>query len=426
MIKPKLVISCPATSRSGYGDHARDLIKSLISMNRFDIEIMDQRWGGCPKNALTEKEEAISSLIMETNELKYKPDIWIQVTVPNEFQPVGIYNIGITAGMETNLVSPQWIEGINRMDKIIVPSEHSKRVFIESSYDKMDKNTKKKQGTLKCEVPIEVLFEGSDISIFKKTTDIPITVIESMKQVKEDFCFLMVGHWLQGDFGHDRKDVGGVIKVFCDTFNKLKNKPALIIKTSGATYSVTDREEMLKRMRFILKSVNNNRVSIYLLHGDMTPEELNGLYNHKNVKAMVSFTHGEGYGRPLQEFSITGKPTIASGWSGQVDFLSEYGILLKGNLGKIHESSVWKDVILKDSGWFFIDPNYASAVLKDVYKNYKAHLTRSRKQTQYIKENFTLDLMLEKFKTMMEAIPSAPEKVLLNLPKLKKLEKIND
>ena len=426
MIKPKLVISCPATSRSGYGDHARDLIKSLISMNRFDIEIMDQRWGGCPKNALTEKEEAISSLIMETNELKYKPDIWIQVTVPNEFQPVGIYNIGITAGMETNLVSPQWIEGINRMDKIIVPSEHSKRVFIESSYDKMDKNTKKKQGTLKCEVPIEVLFEGSDISIFKKTTDIPITVIESMKKVKEDFCFLMVGHWLQGDFGHDRKDVGGVIKVFCDTFNKLKNKPALIIKTSGATYSVTDREEMLKRVRFILKAVDNNRVSIYLLHGDMTPEELNGLYNHKNVKAMVSFTHGEGYGRPLQEFSITGKPTIASGWSGQVDFLSEYGILLKGNLGKIHESSVWKDVILKDSGWFFIDPNYASAVLKDVYKNYKAHLTRSRKQTQYIKENFTLDLMLEKFKTMMEAIPSAPEKVLLNLPKLKKLEKIND
>ena len=426
MIKPKLVISCPATSRSGYGDHARDLIKSLISMNRFDIEIMDQRWGGCPKNALTEKEEAISSLIMETNELKYKPDIWIQVTVPNEFQPVGIYNIGITAGMETNLVSPQWIEGINRMDKIIVPSEHSKRVFIESSYDKMDKNTNKKQGILKCEVPIEVLFEGSDISIFKKTTDIPITVIESMKQVKEDFCFLMVGHWLQGDFGHDRKDVGGVIKVFCDTFNKLKNKPALIIKTSGATYSVTDREEMLKKMRFILKSVNNNRVSVYLLHGDMTPEELNGLYNHKNVKAMVSFTHGEGYGRPLQEFSITGKPTIASGWSGQVDFLSEYGILLKGNLGKIHESSVWKDVILKDSGWFFIDPNYASAVLKDVYKNYKAHLTRSRKQTQYIKENFTLDLMLEKFKTMMEAIPSAPEKVLLNLPKLKKLEKIND
>ena len=144
MIKQKLVISCPATSRSGYGDHSRDLIKSLISMDKFDIEIMDQRWGGCPKNALTEKDEDISSLIMDTNELNYKPDIWIQVTVPNEFQPVGVYNIGITAGMETNLVSPQWIEGINRMDKIIVPSEHSKKVFMESSYDKMDKNTKKK------------------------------------------------------------------------------------------------------------------------------------------------------------------------------------------------------------------------------------------------------------------------------------------
>ena len=132
---------------------------------------------------------------------------------------------------------------------------------------------------------------------------------------------------------------------------------------------------------------------------------------------MVSFTHGEGYGRPLQEFSITGKPTIAPGWSGQMDFLSEYGVLLKGQLQNVHDSAAWENVILKESKWFYVDPNYSSAILKDVYKNYKIHLTHTRKQTQYIKDNFTLDRMITKFQSIMENTPNHVE---LNLPKLEK------
>ena len=419
-MKQNLVISCPSTSRSGYGDHARDLIRSLISMDQFNVRILDQRWGVCPQNALTEEDEDIRSRIIWDGKLSQKPDVWIQVTVPNEFQAVGEYNIGITAGMETTLVDPSWLEGCNRMDKIIVPSEHAKNVFVQSKYDKHDKRTNTKTGELKLEVPCEVLFEGSDMNIFKKTKDIPVTVIESMKEVKEEFCFLNVGHWLQGDFGHDRKDVGGVIKVFCDTFNGKKKKPALIVKTSGATYSIQDKQQMLHKFRTVMGSVKNLDVSVYLLHGDMKPEELNGLYNHPKVKAMVSFTHGEGYGRPLQEFSITGKPTIAPGWSGQVDFLSQYGVLLKGKVQQVHPSAAQEKMILKESGWFYVDVNYATAVFKDVYKNYKKYLETTRKQTQYIKDNFTLDLMKEKFKTMMGSIPTKAERVEFNLPKLEK------
>ena len=132
-MKKSLYISCPASSRSGYGDHSRDLIHSLIAIDRFNVKILDQRWGDCPMDALDEDSELdgkiIELLVKEQSDIKGKPDVWIQVTVPNEFQPVGHYNIGITAGMETTMVHEDWIMGCNRMDMIIVPSEHSKSTF---------------------------------------------------------------------------------------------------------------------------------------------------------------------------------------------------------------------------------------------------------------------------------------------------------
>tara|TARA_B100000424_G_C22920524_1_gene489801 strand:+ start:379 stop:1638 length:1260 start_codon:yes stop_codon:yes gene_type:complete len=417
----KIYISCPATSRSGYGDHSRDLIRSFIEIDNSQVTIIDQKWGDCPQNALTAKDIDISSRISQDGKIKEKPDIWVQITVPNEFQPIGKFNIGITAGMETTMVSPEWIDGMNKMDLNIVPSKHSKAVFENTVYDKHDKRTNQKVGTLKVEKPIEVVFEGSDLEVYKKTQDIPETIKKAFSNVKEDFCFLTVGHWLQGDFGHDRKDLGTTIRLFCETFKKKGNKkPALILKTSAAGFSITDKEEMKRKINAVLKACNYS-CNVYLLHGDLTDEEMNGLYNHPKVKAMLSMTHGEGYGRPLQEFSITGKPTIASNWSGQTDFLSEYGLMLAGELKQVHQSAVWDKVILKESKWFYADINYTSAVISDVFKNYKKHLERTRKQTKYIKDNFSLAAMNDKLKEVIERNYNIPEKVELNLPKLEKI-----
>ena len=93
MIKQKLVISCPASSRSGYGNHSRDLIRSLIDIDKFDIVILDQPWGACPRTELNKKDNSDIAKLVATSKLNYQPDIWIQVTVPNEFQPVGKFNI---------------------------------------------------------------------------------------------------------------------------------------------------------------------------------------------------------------------------------------------------------------------------------------------------------------------------------------------
>jgi len=433
-MKQTLVISCPASSRSGYGDHSRDLIRSLIAMDKFDISVMDQRWGICPRTGLSPDSEIAKLLLPQGKPLSVQPDIWMQVTVPNEFQPIGKFNIGITAGIETDRVSLSWLQGMNKMDINIVPSHHSKIIFEQTNYQEKDQDGNVIR-VVKSEKPIHVLFEGLDLSIFDKSDTVTFDGIDN---IPESFCYLTVGHWLQGSNTHDRKDIGGTIQTFIHTFKGKGTKPALILKTSSAGFSVTDREGMLHRIREVRNTCNvplDNQPNIYLLHGDLTPEEMNGLYNHRKVKAMLSLTHGEGFGRPLLEFSVTGKPTVATNWSGHVDFLGNYTFKIPGNLKQVDRSVVQKDIIEAEASWFYADYAYASKVIKDIYKKYKSFLAISRKQRKFVKDNFSLDAMTEEFTRLIddEVLKNIPEPVKLKLPKLKlpklkmpKLEKVHE
>jgi glycosyltransferase involved in cell wall biosynthesis len=181
-----------------------------------------------------------------------------------------------------------------------------------------------------------------------------------------------------------------------------------------------DRDLMMQKIHDILAPYGDNIPNIYLLHGDLTDQEMNSLYNHPKVKAMVSFTKGEGFGRPLLEFGLTGKPIIASNWSGHIDFLNkDYCTLLPGKLTDVHNSAADK-FILKGTQWFTVEYTYAAKVLQDVISNYKQYLSRSRKQTQYVKDNFSLEQMAKQFNKLVETgLESVPQQVSLNLPKLK-------
>ncbi len=426
-MKPFIVIQGPVATRSGYGNHTRDLATALICQDKYDIQIISLPWGTTPMNALEKdnpEHQEIAKRIA-TGNINRQPDVFIQVSVPNEFQPHGKYNIGVTAGIETTLVSHEFIQGANKMDLLVVTSEHSKTGFVETSYDAIDNKTQQKTGVLKTEVPVKVLFEGLDLNTYCKTTNIAPTVINELKDIKNDFCYLFVGHWLKGDVGHDRKDIGMMIRAFCEAFKKksAKNRPALILKTSHATFSIKDRDVITQKIQQLVSQYGNNIPEIYLLHGDLSDKEMNSLYNHPKVKAMVSFTKGEGFGRPLLEFSITGKPVLASNWSGHVDFLNpEYCVMLPGKLENVHRSAQDK-FILEGSQWFTVDYGYAAARLDDVTKNYKKYLAKSRKQTQYVKDNFSLERMAEIFTNIVDdGLKGVPQQVGLKLPKLKKVE----
>jgi glycosyltransferase involved in cell wall biosynthesis len=432
-MKPFIVVQGPITTRSGYGNHTRDLVTSLIKANKYDIQIVALPWGSTPQNALepgNPDHEAIMQRIARQN-ITRQPDVFIQVSVPNEFglapdgktaMKIGKYNIGVTAGIETTQVSHEFLSGCNRMDLIITTSEHSKKGFIDTVFDRIDEKTKQKTGELKLETPIEVLFEGADLNVYKKTTDIHPTVIKELSEIKNPFCYLFVGHWLKGHMGQDRKDIGMMIKVFCEAFKDkaARNRPALILKTSNATFSIIDRDQITDKIQQIIKPYGHRIPEIYLLHGDLTDAEMNSLYNHPKVKAMVSFTKGEGFGRPLLEFSLTGKPVIASNWSGHTDFL-KHSVMLEGELTDIHKSAADK-FLLEGTKWFTVNYNYAAGAIRDVMKNYKNYLIQSKTQAKFSKDNFSLDKMSELFvKIVDKGLESVPQETALKLPKLKKV-----
>lgn len=423
-MKKLCVVSCPIATRSGYGSRSRDFVRSLIQIKgeEWDIRILPQRWGNTPQTALTEVDSDLTSRFV--TKMETKPDVWIQITIPSEFQAIGNFNIGISAVIETTQSSPAFIEGCNRMDLNLVSSKHS-ATTLNVMYDKMDDKTKQKVGELKLTKPVEVLFEGFHENIYDNKKPVHTSVNEVISNIKEDFAFLFVGHWLQGSMGQDRKNVSGLINTFFHTFKNKSKKPALILKTSVVAPGIMNVHDLKQRIEMIKNQVDSkNLPNVYILDGDLSDEEMNSLYNHPKVKAHVSFTKGEGFGRPLLEACLSGKPIIASNWSGHLDFLhKDYNFLIGGDIQQV-DSSAANDWIMKEAGWFNINYSEAGGNLKWIYENYKKAEERSRKNRKYVKDNFTTQKMSELLTTILQkySIENKPQQIALQLPKLKKLD----
>ena len=426
MSKPVVLVTAPVGTRSGYGAHSRDIVRSLIELDKYDVKVWPVRWGNTPMNALNDMEprdKIIIDRLLQTPQLPQQPDIHMHIVVPNEFSPIGKYNIGVTAGLECTACPPEWIQGMNKMDLNIVPSTFVKNTMTSISFDIQDEKTKQLKGQLKLDKPIEVLFEGADSDTYKKTNELSKSIVDEMKSIEESFNFLYVGHWLQGKLGEDRKDTGMLVKVFLETFKNQKNKPGLILKTSGASFSVLDREEMIKKIKNIKESVSGDLPNVYLLHGDLSDNEINNLYNHPKVKAHVNITHGEGFGRPLLEASISGKPVIASSWSGHLDFLnSKQSVLVSGQMVDVPKSSFPENMRVDGAQWFTANYQQVSSYMKDVFKNYKKYSNNSLKLGKVNQSLFSLKKMTHELDKILDNyLPEFPKEVGLKLPKLKKV-----
>lgn len=430
-IKPLCVIRAPCATRSGYGDMSRDIIRHIIEYDKFDVKVHSVNWGDTPMNALDEnnpKDKMIIDRIL-TTPLNRQPELFVSITVPNEFQPVGKYNIGITAGIETTVAAAQWIDGCNKMDVVFTISEHSKRVLENSKWG-YQSHPNAPQQTLELIKPVEVLHNCIDTNVFGKNAPTSVELTKTLNTIPEQFCYLFVGHWLRGDFGEDRKNVGFLIRMFFETFKQIKNRPlpALILKTSHAGFSILDREEILNKINQIKDTVKledgQQLPNVYILHGELTETEMNTLYNHPKVKVHVSFTKGEGFGRPLLEASISGKPIIASGWSGHLDFLNkELAVLVGGELKNVHPSAAWENVILTESQWFSADPQQAVNSYGSTFLEYNKFKQNAYDLALKNKKLFSYESIRKKtFDLLDKYVPEFPKQVPLVLPKLKKIE----
>lgn len=443
--RPTCVVRAPVATASGYGEMSRDIIRHLIELDRYDVIVHSINWGQTPMDQLNPDVEQDKIILdrIGPEQLERQPDVYISISVPTEFAPVGRYNIGITAGIETTQASPEWVDAMNRMDVNFVISHHSKNVFINSKYAKNDQQGNQ-IGILQCEKPIEVLHNCVDTHVYKKTPnhELVASIKDTLNEIPEEYCFLFVGHWLKGAFGHDRKSLSLLVHIFYDLFKRkdFVKKPALILKTSKGTYSLMDRNEILSHAREIRDRISledgEEFPHIYIIHGNLTDEEMNSLYNHPKVKTHITLTKGEGFGRPLLEASLSGKPIIAPGWSGQIDFLNaKDSLLIGGELKNVDESASWDKVIITDSKWLYPDLNMAAQAMVESLNNYPTWKTNANRLVKKNKAAFNYnkikkDLwnLLDKYVPEFTEPAPLPEaaKPTLKLPKLKKKGEASD
>lgn len=437
MSKPLCIFQSPMWTRSGYGDLGLSLAKSLLRYDKYDLMVVPTRWGNCSRKYMAADitdpvEQELFKRVVRSPITK-QPEVFIQCSIPNEFQTPAKFNIGITAGIETTIAKPDWIEGLNRMNCNLVTSVHSKKVFEEASYQKTDQQTNQPipGQELKSLKPMDTLFWGADTNIYGINKTFEPKVELELENVKEDFSFLFVGQWTHGGLFSDRKDIGNLIKTFLTTFANMGNKPkpALIIKTSGAAICNIDKHDIINRLKSVKEIVQNEKKTtdlpnVYILYGELTESEMNALYNHPKIKAHVSFTHGEGFGHPLLLSTLSGKPLLVSDWSGHLDFLDKrYCKLLDGELKPLPGECV-NEWLLKESSWFNVNYSKASESFKNCFNFYRPYLEKAEQLRQKNVQEFSIEAMDKKFWEYLDKnVPTFATEQKLVLPRLKKVVK---
>lgn len=430
MSKPICVLQSPIWTRSGYGDWALSVAKSLLRYGKLDLHLAPTVWGACSKKNLEmeindpEGKELLGRVLK--GQLPRQPEVFIQMTIPNEFASPAKFNIGMTAGIETTVPKPEWIEGLNRMQYNIVTSQHAKDVFVGANYTK--KNPNGTTEPLKLKTPMDVLFWGADTRYYKKTDEKMPGVEEVMAGIPEPFAFLFVGQWTAGNIRADRKAIGYLIKTFLETFAGSDNPPALILKTSGAQLCIMDKYDCINKINDVTHMVqstlpNAKLPNVYLLHGELNEVEMNALYNHEKIKAHVTFTHGEGYGHPILLATLSGKPVITPRWSGHLDFLNpSYARFFPGKLAPIPDEAI-NDWFVKEAQWFDVDYAEAGKVMKSIFYNYDDKLLADYEKLRAENmEKFSNEAMDKVFHALLDKnLPQFAVEEAVKLPKLKRV-----
>ena len=329
----KVLIRGPLLNSAGYGVHARQVFSYIDQRGDCKIASQVTPWGICTFYMNGDYENGLISRIIRSSTIEEEPcDVSFQVQLPNEWDTdAAKFNVGVTAGVETDLCSKEWVESINKMDLVIVPSNHTKKTFERS-------------GEITTE--IKVVPEYIIPEVLEKKLD-PMNL-----DVKTSFNFLMFGLVTGQNIESDRKNTFYGIKWLCETF---KNDPdvGVIIKTGLGRMTTMDRSNTVTLLRKVISEVREGEYPrFYLSHGLMKNEEVSSFYRSPNINAFVSFTRGEGYGLPILEAAASGLPVLATRWSGHMDFLNNIKFsAFEYDLVDVHDSRIDDTIFIKGSRW---------------------------------------------------------------------------
>lgn len=337
--KKKVLLRAPVLTQSGYGVHARQVASWLLNREDLDVEVQALPWGDTPWLIDGNAHEGLVGRIMEKtvdpNGRRY--DATVQLQLPNEWDPnLSPFNIGITAGVETDVCNPEWVSFCNRMNMVIVPSNHAKSSITNS-------------GTVN--VPIHVIPESYNSSIEKDEK----TKVDEL-EFSTSFNFLLFGQITGNNPENERKNIFYTIKWLCEVFKNDKDV-GIILKTNSGRNTCIDRKLITQTFENLIREVRKGPFPrLHLIHGDMTDEEVSSLYRHPKVKALISLTKGEGFGLPILEAAASGLPVIATGWSGHTDFLKLGKFIdVDYKLTEIHPTRIDNKIFMKGSKWAIAD-----------------------------------------------------------------------
>ena len=402
----KILLKGPVLTRSGYGEQARFALRSLRSRpDLFEIFIQPLQWGQTSWISQVNEERIwIDQTIEKTIGYLQQGgqfDISLQVTIPNEFEKLAPINVGYTAGIETTKVSHQWIQKTNEMDKLIVVSNHSKNVFESTKYQAQHSQTGQ-TFNITTQTPVESV--GYPVKTFDSLPELNLDITTS-------FNFLTVAQ-----FG-PRKNLENTIKWFVEEFRN--DNVGLVVKSNIVKNCLMDRNRLHTDLTNFVRQLGEKTCKVYLLHGDMSDEEMHSLYNNSQINAFVSLPHGEGFGLPLFEAAYSGLPVVTVGWSGQLDFLvddsgREQFYSVSYDLQPIQEQVVWDGVLIKESMWAYAREGSAKQQMRTCYTDI---INGSpNKYTNELHERFSKENMYKKFVSMV--VEEEDEVALEDIPKI--------
>ena len=393
-MKKKIIIKGPVLSRSGYGEQSRFAMRSLQSRpDLFEIYILNIGWGHTGQ--ITDNSEEHQFILDRITQTAHHIqnggtfDMSLQITVPNEFEKIAPVNIGYTAGIETTKVSPQWIEKINAMmDRVITISSHSQKVMEATTYDVKDQDGN--------EVP------NWGVTVPVTYVNYPIREFEANAidiNLETENNFLVVSQWAI------RKNLENTIKWFAEKF---KDDPTagLVVKTNSASDNIRDRELTSARLEQLLTQVPDRQCKIYLVHGELTPENLTWLYQHPTMKALINIAHGEGYGLPMFEAAYNGLPLITLTWSGQLDFITKPNkkkkavpriIKVDYDINNVQPQAVWPGVIEKDAKWAYAREASFKRALGEALEKETHYRKEAAALRTHIQEKFAPETLYKNF-----------------------------